>query len=49
MERKKSAQTKAGEDDRARYWEHPSLILFVEKNRGTEVELLTSLAWRGEY
>jgi hypothetical protein len=25
------------------------LILFVEKNRGAEVQLLTSLAWRGEY
>jgi hypothetical protein len=49
MERKKSAQTKAGEGDRVGYWEHPSLILFVEKNRGAEVELLTSLAWRGEY
>jgi hypothetical protein len=36
------------EDDRAGYWERPSLIFFAEKNRGAEAELLASLAWRGE-
>jgi hypothetical protein len=37
------------EDDRAGYWEHPSLIFFAKKNRGAEAELLASLAWRGEH
>jgi hypothetical protein len=41
--------TGVDEDDRAGYWEHPSLIFFAEKNRGAEAELLASLAWRGEY
>jgi hypothetical protein len=31
------------EDNHAGYWEHPSLIFFVEKNRGAKTELLEGL------
>jgi hypothetical protein len=34
---------KVDEDNHAGYWEHPSLIFFVEKNRGAKTELLEGL------
>jgi hypothetical protein len=37
------------EDDRIVAMERSRLIFFDEKNRGTEAELLASLAWRGEH
>jgi hypothetical protein len=37
------------EDDRAGYWERPCLIFLVEKNRGTETELLMSSSWSGVF
>jgi hypothetical protein len=42
-------ETGDGEDDRAGYWERPRLIFLVEKNRGTETELLMSSSWSGVF
>jgi hypothetical protein len=42
-------ETGDGEDTRAGYGERPRLIFLVEKNRGTETELLVSSSWCGVF